>query len=711
MNSTRRTKAIVAVLSLLVLSCLLLLPLSAFAAEGSYTITFDSQGGSATSPRTIVAGQPIGTLPTPTKTGNTFNGWTKGAAAGSGAITAAFVPTEDMTIYAQWTGNSYTITFNNEGSIETRSLVYGHPVTPGYTPSKVGYTFLGWYSAASGGVKVETVSQVQTVYARFQINTYSVNYYDGATLLRTVSVNHGSAVIAGPAKTGYTFVGWYTTASGGTAVTTITGSQNLYARYTTVTHIIRFYDGSTLLGSGLVPDGYVLEQIIVPGVDGIAAPDKVGLVFSGWYTAATGGTKVTTATQAQNLYARYVAATYTVRYYDGTTLLQTANVAHNGAVIAGPAKTGYTFAGWFTAASGGSQVTKITAAQNLYARYTAKSYNLSYYDGTKLIKKVSKSYGASLTDATTYANAPKKAGKTFIGWYSSATSGSQVMTMPAKDVSIYARYQDAKYLVRYYDHNKVLYKQTATALYDSNVISGPARTGYTFTGWYMSNGTKITKIRADRDLYAKYTVNKYNLSYYDGTKLIKKVSKSFGASLTDATTYANAPKKAGKTFIGWYSSATGGSQVMTMPAKDVKIYARYQDIKYRVRYYDHNKVLYKQTATASYDSNVISGPARTGYTFTGWYMSNGTKITKIRADRDLYAKYTINKYTVEYFDGTKLIKKVSKSYGASLTDATTYANAPVKAGKTFIGWYSSATGGAQVLNVPAKNVKLYARYK
>ena|GEM_PF-5090440 len=204
---------------------------------------------------------------------------------------------------------------------------------------------------------------------------------------------------------------------------------------------------------------------------------------------------------------------------------------------------------------------------------------------------------------------------------------------------------------------------------------------------------------------------KYDLHYYDGAKLIKKVSKSSGASLTDAVTYANAPVKPGKTFIGWYSSATGGAHMTTMPAKNIKVYARYQDIKYRVKYYDHNNVLYKQTSTALYDSKVISGPVRAGYTFTGWYMSNGTKITKIRADRELYARYTLTKYDLHYYDGSKLIKITSKTSGASLTDAVTYANAPKKDGYIFIGWYSSAIGGAQVTKMPAKNIKVYARYK
>jgi len=464
--------------------------------------------------------------------------------------------------------NTYNVRYYNGSTLlKTETLLEGTAINGQYAPVVEGH-YQNWFTAPVGGVQVTIVTQDQSLYVRYIPYTYEVRYYVDGTWFSTTYGPYGSELISAPGKPGYVFLGWRIGGQDSRYVTFVGGSWTLHAEYAQIgTYSTKYYDGTTLLrtvtanAGSLHPDSY--------------APKKAGMTFLGWYSEPAGGIHVEKVSSNQSVYARYVTSKYDVNYYNGSTLIKTTTVSHNINAMVGPAKTGYTFLGWFTAQTGGTKVTKITKSQNLYARYSLNKYTLHYYDGTKLIKKVNKSYGASLTDATTYANAPKKPGKTFIGWYSSATGGAQVKKVPAKNVKLYARYQNIQYNVKYYDHNNTLITST-TQTYNSDVKAGPARTGYTFVGWYNPSGVKITKITANRNLSAKYTISKYAVHYYDGSTLLKMTTKSYGASLTDTVTFANAPKKAGKIFIGWYSSASSGAQVTKMPAKNIKLYARYE---------------------------------------------------------------------------------------------------------------------------------------
>jgi len=66
-----------------------------------YTITFDSAGGSAVSPRQVAVGDAYGELPTPVKEGYTFLGWYDGTTR----VTESTVPTKDVTLRAEWSPN------------------------------------------------------------------------------------------------------------------------------------------------------------------------------------------------------------------------------------------------------------------------------------------------------------------------------------------------------------------------------------------------------------------------------------------------------------------------------------------------------------------------------------------------------------------------------------------------------------------------------
>ena len=154
------------------------------------TITFDPGLGGSVSPKTqeVLCGRSYGTLPTPTKSRVgytvTFKGWFTASSGGNKVEETTTVTNEsDHTLYAQWeeTANSYTvtvdacggeITFPNNSTWGTsidkgtgfRSIAYGLPYDLPTTVTKSGYTFLGWYTSETGGSKVESFDKMRTAY-------------------------------------------------------------------------------------------------------------------------------------------------------------------------------------------------------------------------------------------------------------------------------------------------------------------------------------------------------------------------------------------------------------------------------------------------------------------------------------------------------------------------------------------------------------------
>ena len=104
----------------------------------SYTITFDTNGGSAVAPITQDYGTAINAPAAPTKTGYTFMGWEPEL--------PATMPAENMTIKAQWRINRYTITFDTDGgsAVDAQTVAYGEKAKTPADPTKTGYTFAGW---------------------------------------------------------------------------------------------------------------------------------------------------------------------------------------------------------------------------------------------------------------------------------------------------------------------------------------------------------------------------------------------------------------------------------------------------------------------------------------------------------------------------------------------------------------------------------------
>lgn len=186
--------------------------------RGYFTVTFDPNGGSVLTPsKNVEFGANYGELPVPERATYDFIGWFTEPEGGT-QITAdtASSAIYDQTLYAHWELKQYTVYFDaNGGSCETESIpaVIGNTPSALPTPTRTGFTFNGWYTAASGGTQV-TLSNWNSVisgmdpaalvnnglhlYAHWTVNSYTVNWSGGTgysiTVTRTGSPNAGAAV-------------------------------------------------------------------------------------------------------------------------------------------------------------------------------------------------------------------------------------------------------------------------------------------------------------------------------------------------------------------------------------------------------------------------------------------------------------------------------------------------------------------------------------
>lgn len=228
-----------------------------------YSITWNPNGGtfsngsSSNEIDTGISGTTTSPSSTPTRSGFTFLYWRDTISGdftyqvnSGGTWTIGASGTTNVTFYARWSVNQYTVTYNaNGGSVSPASATVnaGSSVTLP-TPSRSGYTFNGWYTASSGGSFVGsagssyTPSSSITIYAQWAIVQYTVtwNANGGSVSPSSNTVNAGSSVTAPtPTRSGFNFVRWTNTPSGDYFYTVLAGgsftppsSITMYARWT-----------------------------------------------------------------------------------------------------------------------------------------------------------------------------------------------------------------------------------------------------------------------------------------------------------------------------------------------------------------------------------------------------------------------------------------------------------------------------------------------
>ena len=143
----------------------------------SYTIYFEENGGAEVDDIIRVGGSVIGTLPVPTREGYTFAGWYEDEELTT-EFTARLMPKEDITVYAKWTANEYTVNFHVNGGDEwtgtegTKTVTYGESYGELPVPTRDGHVFLGWYTDTEYTTEITADTIVsftgtQTLYAKW----------------------------------------------------------------------------------------------------------------------------------------------------------------------------------------------------------------------------------------------------------------------------------------------------------------------------------------------------------------------------------------------------------------------------------------------------------------------------------------------------------------------------------------------------------------
>ena len=166
-----------------------------------YTITFDTNSGSEIAPITQDYGTTITAPAAPTREGYTFIGWDRDI--------PTTMPAENVTITAKWKVNSYTITFDTAGGSEIASITqdYGTAITVPESPTREGYTFIGWDKAIPATMPAENV----TITAQWEINQYTITFDTaGGSEIAPITQDYGTVIAApaNPTREGYTFIGW-----------------------------------------------------------------------------------------------------------------------------------------------------------------------------------------------------------------------------------------------------------------------------------------------------------------------------------------------------------------------------------------------------------------------------------------------------------------------------------------------------------------------
>ena len=433
----------------------------------TYTVTLDANGGSCSTDKiTVTYNSAYSSLPNPTRTGYSFDGWYTAKEGGSQVTSGAKVTiTSNQTLYAHWNADVYIITLDaNGGSSLIKSKTVSYNSTYGTLPTatRTGYSFDGWYTEADGGTKVTSSSKLvksgsHTLYAHWSASKYTVSFNgnggNASSSSKSVTYNSTYGTLPTASRTGYTFDGWYTAKDGGNKVTedtkfTSTSNQTLYAHWKANTYTVSF----NLNGGSGSADSKTVSYGSTYGT--LPTVSRTGYGFDGWYTDANGGTKITSDTKVaitsnQTLYAHWKLNTYTVSFNGngGNASSSSKSVTYNSTYGTLPTatRTGYTFDGWYTEANGGTKVTAdtkvaITSNQTLYAHWTINVYTVTYNanGGSVSTSSAKVEHGKSVTLPT-----PTRPGYTCRGWSTNSSDQGASFACgasysPTSNITLYA---------------------------------------------------------------------------------------------------------------------------------------------------------------------------------------------------------------------------------------------------------------------------------
>lgn len=430
------------------------------------------------------------TLPTPSKTGYTFDGWYTQSSGGT-KVSNTYTPAGNVTLYAHWTNVNYTLTINPNGGIWNNTT--SNSTKTGTTNSKLsianptpkGYTVS---FNSNGGNNVNSITSQRTftnwsLSGSGSISGTTYTFGSGNATL-TANYNNGSITLPSATKAGHKFKGWYSNGCGTTFIGnagesyTPTSNVTLKACYSYYAYILDVYpNGGTWNGT---TEKTRIEPLANPKPSIYGNTDYTGKIGStieipnpippSGYTVSfntNGGSSISSITSTKSFNGwnnsspgTFSGTTYT--YGEGSGYI-TANYKNNSVNLPKPTKSGYTFNGWYTASSGGTKVNNTytpTGNITLYAHWSANSYTLSFDAngcGTLGVSYVTATVGKTYGDADDGDGLPSIAlttGKKFDGWYTSSSGGNKItnsttVTASSDNGTLYAHCSYINYNISY----------------------------------------------------------------------------------------------------------------------------------------------------------------------------------------------------------------------------------------------------------------------
>ena len=539
------------------------------------------------------------TIANPTRTGYTFDGW---ILSGSGSLsgTTFTYGAGDATLTAKWKVNQYTLTVNPNGgtwnnSTSSQNFTQNYNTTKTIAnPTRTGYTFDGWTLSGKGSLSGTTFTYGAgnaTLTAKWTANKYNLTVdANGGTLKLndgngertsfkkqfTYGLDTGIAysradntsnyyatdVSTGPLRTGYTFDGWKIT-------TPPSGGGSIGKKSSSSGAVYFYYDGSYAGDVTVKAQWKINQYTLTVNPNGgtwnnstsaqtftqnynttktIANPTRTGYTFDGWTLSGSGtlsGTTFTFGAGATTLTAKWIPLYVATFNGNGGTVSETSRTLLGGdelGTLPVATRIGYTFNGWYTAASGGSQISASTKMPNsnvtYYAHWTANTYTLT-------LNANGGNFGYNdyiRTKSVTYNNAygtldtPYRIGYTFIGWYTEPSIGFSS--------TYYAdSYSDLKAAFGY-NYDSLL----------NHWINNGMREGR-ISNYTYRNSSSIYKKTGNETLYAWYTPKSYTLTFNANGGTVSETSRTY--KYDESIGLLPIPTRAGYNFAGWYGCPNG----------------------------------------------------------------------------------------------------------------------------------------------------------
>ena len=622
------------------------------------------------------------------------------------------------------------------------------------SPTRTGYTFLGWYSKKSGGTKITEASKVPstatTLYAHWRINTYTVTLSDGWNgLWGSVTRKHGAKVgtLPTPSMDGYKFLGWYTAAQGGTKVSTkakVTKNVTYYAHWT-LAYAVK---------GGVIAQGGAKGSIILSEKDGKV---KVGSTM----------TLTAKAKDSNSLFSYWTDVNGNIVSYATTLKVKpTGNVSYEAVfrTKAGCAKPSFDSENLFGPnghASLNNMVGVVFNAQMTVneAAYPIKFSTKGLPPGLKMnatsgvILGVPTKSGTFMTTitATSVANTKNRASKKMLftiaplpGWVRGNFNGTALIDgrfvgsaklsvavngkMSGKIVaggtnwtfsaSGYAAASDSTNGIFVVSGTATRKVGKATAKEAWTLRQQPSNSNFANTLAIGDIGSSLT-FEAQRNFWLDTgaaaliadLVGDYDWYTEDGERL--RLTLDAKGNVKVAGTLKNGRKLTFSTPL-WYYDNGACDVLIYAPKQTVTVKSGKSSIKKTYPEFiavadliadvtfDANGGTGGTALTRTYDTalGVLPTPKRDGYSFGGWWTeaNGGTQVESsevVKSDTTYYAHWSINNYTVIFdANGGTGGKTITRTHGMTLGTLPT----PTCDGHSFEGWWTKIKGGEQVFD-------------